>query len=269
MHNFFKIPYKRVLIEICLAIILVPLICYNNIYYPKKQILDTNYKYEEIYFRSLDNTKLNARYIPPKENMPTILFSHGNWGNISWFFDTMIPFAEKGYGIFIYDYRGFGKSKGFPYENGLYKDLRASIKYLNEEKHTPNKNIVLWGLSIGGGVVSKIAAEENFKAVIMQSTFTNIEDMAVHQISKVTGNKYLSRLPKIVPCLQKFDNYSRIDKINPPFLLIHSKGDTQIPYEQAVKNSKKAKYAKFVLVNDDDHTEYTNSLPVILEFLSL
>lgn len=122
---------------------MVPLICYNNIYYPKKQILDTNYKYEEVYFRSLDNTKLNARYIPPKENKPIILFSHGNWGNISWFFDIMIPFAKKGYGIFIYDYRGFGKSKGFPYENGLYKDLRASIYYLNKEKRTPNKDIIL------------------------------------------------------------------------------------------------------------------------------
>lgn len=279
MKNFFKIPYKRIFIEILLVLILVPLIAYNNIYFPIKKIENNiNFDYEEVIFNSIDNTKLSGWYFPAKENknsigknMPVIILSHGNWGNVSYFTNLVIPVVKNGYNVFIYDYRGFGKSKGFPYENGLYKDLEAAIKYINSEKKVKNKDIILWGLSIGGGVVSKIAAEnggDNFKAVILQSTFSSIQDMGVQVIQKSTHMEKAGTIAKIYPNFQKYDTYSRIDKIKSPLFIIHSKGDTKIPYQMSEKLAQKNKNAKLKLVDANDHLEYFNSLPLILEFLN-
>lgn len=271
MQKFFKqflsIPYKRLFIEVIIGCLFIPLYCYNHIFSPRKKVYPALYKHEDIYFNSIDNTKLNGWYIEPEKGFPTILFSHGNGGNISYFFDMLVPAAEKGYGVFIYDYRGYGNSRGFPYENGVYNDLRGAVQYLNNEKNTPNKNIILWGLSVGGAVTSKIAAENNFKAVILQSTFTNIPDMGIYTLQRVSGIKQLGNIAKIPVCFQKFDTCSRIDKIQPPILITHSKDDILVPYQLAVKNSQKNKNAKLVLVAEDSHNSYENSLPVILDFI--
>lgn len=262
-----KISFYRIFILTIIGLFFIPLFCYNWIFSPQKKVYQSVYKHEDVYFKSIDKKTLNGWYIKPKNGFPTILFSHGNGGNICYFFDILIPAAQKGYGIFIYDYRGYGNSKGFPYENGLYNDLRGAVRYLNSEKNTVNGDIILWGLSVGGAVTSKIASETDFKAVILQSTFTNVEDMGMYIVQKLTGKKSLGIIAKIVPCFQKFDTYSRIDKIHNPCLLIHSKDDDLIPYKLAVKNSNKNKNAKFVLVNEDGHNSCENSLPVIMDFL--
>lgn len=262
-----KISFQRIFILTLIGLLFIPVFCYNWIFSPQKKVYPCVYKHEDIYFKSIDKTMLNGWYVKPKNGFPTILFSHGNGGNICYFFDMLIPAAQKGYGIFIYDYRGYGNSKGFPYENGVYNDLRAAVQYLNREKNTANNNIILWGLSVGGAVTSKIASESDFKAVILQSTFSNVPDMGIYVVQKFTGNKSLGFIAKIVPCFQKFDTYSRINKIHNPLLLIHSVDDDLIPYQLAVKNLNKNKNAEFVLVKDDGHNSCENSLPVILNFI--
>ena len=122
-------------------------------------------------------------------------------------------------------------------------------------------------MSIGGGVTSKIAIEDDFKAVILQSTFTNTRDMGKATLKRVTKKDWLQNLVYFVPFIQKFDNYSRIDKITEPLLIVHSIDDSMIPYYQAIKNNKKSKNGEFSLVNGDDHNDYENSLPVIVDFL--
>jgi len=258
---------KRICIEVLIGVLIIILVCANNIYHPIKEVYQTSYQHEDIYFNSLDGTKLNAWYIEPKQGYPTILFSHGNGGNISYFFDMLTKAADKGYGIFIYDYRGYGKSKGFPYENGLYQDIEAAIKYLNTEKKTSDENIILWGLSLGGAVSTKAALSHNFKALILQSTFTNIKDMGEATLYRITKNENTKYIIKIIPFFQKYDTYSRIDKIKIPILIIHSKDDSLIPYKLAIKNASKNQSAKLKLVNDDNHNDYENSLPIIINFI--
>ena len=262
-----KISVKRIIIEVLIGILIIILYCPNNIYYPVKEVYNSDYPHENVYFNSKDGTKLNAWYIAPNKNKPVILFSHGNGGNISYFFDMLIPFAQEGYGIFIYDYRGYGNSSGFPYENGLYNDLRGAVNYLNKEKNISDKDIILWGLSVGGGVTSKIANENEFKAVIFQSTFTNIRDMGKVVLKRLTHSDFFSNIVYIVPFFQNFNTYSRIDKITEPILITHSKDDELIPYEMAVKNAGKNKKAKLVLVNNDTHNYIENSPVKIMEFI--
>lgn len=241
--------------------------CTNNIYFPSKEVYETKYPHENVYFKTIDGKKLNAWYVPPKKDYPIIMFSHGNGGNISYFFDMLIPVTNMGYGVFIYDYRGYGKSEGFPFEKGLYKDARAALNFLNNEKNIKSENIILWGLSIGGGVTSQIAIENDFKAVILQSTFTNTKDMGKATLKRATKKDWMQNFVYLFPFIQKFDNYSRIDKITEPLLITHSMDDSMIPYEQAIKNHSKAPMAEFVLVKNDDHNDYENSLPVIVDFL--
>lgn len=241
--------------------------CANNIYFPSKEVYETKYPHENVYFKTIDGKKLNAWYVPPKKDYPIIMFSHGNGGNISYFFDMLIPVTNMGYGVFIYDYRGYGKSEGFPFEKGLYKDARAALNFLNNDKNIKSENIILWGLSIGGGVTSQIAIENDFKAVILQSTFTNTKDMGKATLKRATKKDWMQNFVYLFPFIQKFDNYSRIDKITEPLLITHSMDDSMIPYEQAIKNHSKAPMAEFVLVKNDDHNDYENSLPVIVDFL--
>lgn len=262
-----KINWKRIFLSIIIECYIILFLCTNNIYFPSKEVYETKYPHENVYFKTIDDKKLNAWYVPPKKEYPIIMFSHGNGGNISYFFDMLIPVANMGYGVFIYDYRGYGKSEGFPFEKGLYKDARAALNFLNNEKNIKSENIILWGLSIGGGVTSQIAIEDDFKAVILQSTFTNTRDMGKATLKRVTKKDWLQNLVYFVPFIQKFDNYSRIDKITEPLLIVHSIDDSMIPYYQAIKNNKKSKNGEFSLVNGDDHNDYENSLPVIVDFL--
>ena len=262
-----KISWQRIFLSIIIGCYVILFSCANNIYFPSKEVYETKYPHENVYFKTIDGKKLNAWYVPPKKDYPIIIFSHGNGGNISYFFDMLIPVANMGYGVFIYDYRGYGKSEGFPFEKGLYKDARAALNFLNNEKNIKSENIILWGLSIGGGVTSQIAIENDFKAVILQSTFTNTKDMGKATLKRATKKDWMQNFVYLFPFIQKFDNYSRIDKITEPLLITHSMDDSMIPYEQAIKNHSKAPMAEFVLVKNDDHNDYENSLPVIVDFL--
>lgn len=262
-----KISWKRIFLSIIIVCYIILFSCTNNIYFPSKEVYETKYPHENVYFKTIDGKKLNAWYVPPKKDYPIIMFSHGNGGNISYFFDMLIPVTNMGYGVFIYDYRGYGKSEGFPFEKGLYKDARAALNFLNNDKNIKSENIILWGLSIGGGVTSQIAIENDFKAVILQSTFTNTKDMGKATLKRATKKDWMQNFVYLFPFIQKFDNYSRIDKITEPLLITHSMDDSMIPYEQAIKNHSKAPMAEFVLVKNDDHNDYENSLPVIVDFL--
>ena len=152
-----KINWKRIFLSIIIGFYIILFLCTNNIYFPSKEVYETKYPHENVYFKTIDGKKLNAWYVPPQKEYPIILFSHGNGGNISYFFDMLIPVINMGYGIFIYDYRGYGESEGIPFEQGLYKDARAALAFLNNEKNIKSENIILWGLSVGGAVTSKIA----------------------------------------------------------------------------------------------------------------
>ncbi len=263
-----KISAKRILIAVLLGFFIIILYCSNNIYYPIKKVYETNYSHENIIFNSLDGKKLNGWYVKPKDGKPTILFSHGNGGNICYFFDMLIPVAEKGYGVFIYDYRGYGNSEGFPYENGLYNDLRSAKKFLNTEKETPDKDIILWGLSLGGAVTSKIANEGDFKAVILQNTFTSIKDVGKYTLKKVTKIKVSEHFVSLIPFFQNFNTNDRIDKITEPLLIIHSVYDEMIPYTMSAKLHYKNKNSTLILVhNKDGHNNYEHSLPLIIKYI--
>lgn len=249
------------------------------IYYPIKSNmmpvrLEIEGKLQDIYFYSLDGLKLNAWYIKAKDNMPTVIYCHGQGENISLWQNVAQFLADNGYGVFMLDYRGHGRSEGTPFESGLYIDLESSIKYLKDNEKVEQSNIVLWGRSIGGAVVADVASRDRFRGVILESTFTNIRDEAIH----LTQNGILesrfgfweglaSNFVKFMPLTQKFQTEFKIYKINYPLLIGHSIHDKTVPVQMAYKLAAHNPKCQLYISKTGAHHSSEWFYPRVLEFL--
>lgn len=237
------------------------------IFYPIKQYfaeirIDAEHPVQDTYFYSRDGYKLNGWYIKADNNKPTIIYCHGQGENLSEWQNIAQFLSDKGYGVFMIDYRGHGKSEGTPYETGLYIDLQSSIKYLILYEKVPKDNIILWGRSMGGAVVADIASRSDFKAVILESTFTNLRDEAIHLTSNGILESKLgfwrslsTRFVKFMPLKQKFRTDKKIHKITAPLLIGHSGNDTTVPAYMSRKLAKLNPSAKLYISKNGGHHE--------------
>jgi alpha-beta hydrolase superfamily lysophospholipase len=225
-----------------LLFLVLPLAIPSKIYYPYKELVTPYIQVQDVSFFTDDNITLSAWYSKAKHNKPTVIFCHGNGGNISYYQEIIKLLTDNGYGVLAIDYRGYGKSGGKSSEKGLYTDLRSAVKYLKSEQHISENNIILWGLSLGGAVVAEVADEGNFKGVILQSPFTSIRGMANHIILNMLHLSNDIYITKYMPIIQKFDNVSNVGKIKAPLLIAHAETDEVIPvkmtYELAKLNPK-------------------------------
>ena len=164
-----------------------------------------------------------AWFIPAgRTSNGTILFSHGNAGNIGDRGESIRHFHEMDYNVFIYDDGGYGNSTGSPSEQRCYADIRAAWTHLTEERGIDAHDIVLFGRSLGAGPTAQLATEVDARAVILESTFTSIPDMAGEQFP-IFPARLLVR--------HTFDNLSKVGEISAPKLHIHSPDDELIPYK--------------------------------------
>jgi hypothetical protein len=229
---------------------------------------------KEIYFYSRDGVKLNAWYIKAENNNPTIIYCHGQGENIS-LWQNIIEFLSKnGYGIFMLEYRGHGKSEGDPTESGLYVDLESAIKYLQENENIFKDNIILWGRSLGGAIVADVASRDDFKGVILDSTFTNIRSEAIHLTStgilesKIGFWKKISYFSvRFLPITQKFETDKKIYKIKSPLLIGHSINDTTVPVEMSYKLANLNRKAKLFISNKGSHHDSEWFFHEVLKFI--
>jgi len=248
------------------------------IYYPVNknmaEIRVAQSKINDVYFYSRDGIRLNALYISADNNKPTVIYCHGQGENISEWQNIAQFLANNGYGVFMLDYRGHGKSTGSPSESGLYIDLESSIKYLTDNKNVIRTDIILWGRSLGGAIVADVASRDKFKGVILESTFTNIRDEAIHLTSTgiLESNMGLwsvlsTKVVKFIPITQKFSTDSKIYKIKSPLLIGHSINDTTVPVEMAYKLGALNPYAKLYISETGSHHESDWFFGKIQEFL--
>jgi len=168
---------------------------------------------------------------------PCILYLHGNAGNIG----HRLPGLREMYyklkcDIFIIDYRGYGNSSGSPSEYGLIRDAKAALKYLSERAPVDNKNIIVFGRSLGGAVAIALTAKypNKIKALVVENTFTRIDDMASVLFGRITKIKNADR---ILPFLyfyisNPWRSINRIPKVTRPILFFSGLKDQLIPPEQ-------------------------------------
>ena len=180
---------------------------------------------QDIQVTTEDGLTLNAWYVPPSQpGKETIIYYHGNgshYGERTW---RARHYADKGYGVVIASYRGYGGNPGQPTEEGLYKDARAYFKWLREDKKLSAKDIILYGESLGSGVSIEMATQYDVKAVILEAPYTSILNIAKE------------RYPFMPVGLLLKDRFLSIDKIaavTEPLFIFHGRLDRLIPSHPA------------------------------------
>ena len=184
---------------------------------------DAGMPYETVRLDTDDGETLHGWWIPtPDVSRGTLLFFHGNAGNISGRLESVQQFHQLGLNVLIVDYRGYGQSTGAPSEEGIYNDASACWQYLTDERGIPAGDIVVFGRSMGGGPATWIASRHRPGAVILESVFTSVPDVGAH---------HYPFLPVKTLATNQFDNASRVGAINAPLLSIHSRNDRVVPFE--------------------------------------
>ena len=178
--------------------------------------------FENIVLKTKDGLRLNGWYIPAEKSEFTVLFCHGNGGNMMHRLDSINIFYNLGLSCFIFDYRGYGSSEGKPTEEGTYLDVMAAYQWLTEEKKISPEDIIIFGRSLGGSIAAQLAAKVEAKSLIIESGFTSYVDI---------GRKFYPYMP--VRWFARF-SYKTIDYLSDvrcPVMIIHSRNDDVVPFE--------------------------------------
>lgn len=186
---------------------------------------------EDVQLTASDGVRLHGWYCTPHmgrggalEPVPTdatLLFLHGNAGNISHRYEIIEDFVKLPVNVLIIDYRGYGKSEGHPSEQGLYDDARAAWDYLTSARGIPASRIVIFGESLGGAVAIDLASKTNACGLVVQSSFTSVADMAAELMPFIP--RFMLRT--------KMDSLSKVASVSCPKLFIHSQADEIVPYK--------------------------------------
>lgn len=209
--------------------------------------------YEDVFLAVEDGLRLHGWFIPSRGAKQTVLFFHGNAGNISHRSASVNIFHRLDLNVFIIDYRGYGKSQGRPDEDGLYEDARAAWRYLTKERDLDGKSIILFGRSLGGAVAAELAAEVQPGGLILESTFSSAKDVA---------NAILPVLSRLIFLRFDFNTAAYVRKVTCPVLVLHSPDDEIIPFRLGEKVYQAAHEPKsFVELTGDHNSGFLMSQP--------
>lgn len=203
---------------------------------------DVGLAYEEVQLPSGPET-VHAWYVPAQHPRGTVLFCHGNGGNISHRLDTLVLLHRLGMNTLLFDYRGYGRSTGTPSEQGTYADGQAAWDWLLAQG-TPPERIVLLGRSLGGAVAARLAVENAPAALVLESTFTSVPDM---------GASLYPYLPVRLLSRFSYDTLARLPKVRCPVLIAHSPADDIVPYALGRTLFDRASEPKAFLELTGDH----------------
>ena len=183
-------------------------------YFPVKEKISKSFykntKLKIIDISTSDGLILKSLYKKSETNInKTILVFHGNAGHIGHRVSKFKPFMDKGYGLLLLEYRGYGENKGKPTKLGLYRDSEAAIHYLIKQK-IKTKKIIVYGESLGTAIAAKLSTNYIFNTTILEAPFTSVADVAQKRYW-IFPAKYL--------VLDNFDNLGIIEKIKSPLLL--------------------------------------------------
>jgi fermentation-respiration switch protein FrsA (DUF1100 family) len=229
---------------------------------------DIGLQYEDVGIDTADGERLHGWYVPATNARGTLLFFHGNAGNISHRLESILIFNRLALDVLIVDYRGYGQSTGRPGEQGTYRDAQAAWDYLVRERSVSPGNIVIFGRSLGGAVgawlASELPAVEQPAAVIIESAFTSGADMA-RRLYPVYPARLLTRL--------RYPVVDYVQRISCPVLVVHSRNDEIIPFAMGRAIYEAAPQPRDFIELRGDHNagfwisreEYAAGLDVFLE----
>jgi len=158
--------------------------------------------------------RIAAVYLPNPARRTPVLFSHGNAEDLGWVLPSLPPLRDLGFGVFAYDYRGYGLSQGRASEQHVYADIDAAYDYLTRELRVPAARIILYGRSLGAGAAVDLAARQSVGGLIVESPF-------------LTAFRVMTRIP-LFP-FDRFRNVDKIGRVRCPVLVMHGEADEIVP----------------------------------------
>ena len=213
---------------------------------------------ERVKITTADNIELLGWFHEKNlKEFKTLIFFHGNAGSLENRIHKLNHFQDMDINFLIIAWRGFSGNNGKPSEQGLYIDGKSSIDWLIE-KGVDEKNLILYGESLGTGVATHLAQNKSYAGVILETPFTSMTDAA---------KKFYPYIPVKFLLKDKFENYKKIKNINSPILIMHGEVDQIVPFKMGKKIyeiANEPKYSYFTKY-DDHMMEYDNNLVLVLK----
>lgn len=220
---------------------------------------DVGLKYQDVSIRVSDQESIHGWFLPVAGATATVLFFHGNAGNISHRLETLRLFSELGLQTLIIDYRGYGQSDGSPGESASYEDAIAAWQWLVEQQLIDPSSLIIYGRSLGGGVASYLASQRVAGALVLDSTFLSMRQMA---------KDHYWWLPVDWTLRIYYNTASRLPDIEMPTLIFHSRDDEIVNYKHAEQLAKLARKLKQLIPLTGSHnTLVAFNRPVYLQHL--
>ena len=202
------------------------------------------HNFETINFKTSDNFELKGWFHLKNSNKKTILFLHGNAGNLDNRIDKLNFLGNMDINFLIISWRGYSGNPGNPSETGLYKDALGGIEWLNK-KGISNDRIILYGESLGTAITTEVAQNENFAGIILEAPFTSMVDM---------GQKIYPIFPVKFLLKDKYESDKKIKNIKSPILIMHGEVDKIVPFWMGKKLYELANQPKYsYFPKYDDH----------------
>ncbi len=261
--------FRNNLLQIILIIFFIYFLVLVFLYFYQRNLLyhpnENNYSedkisvdIENVRIKTSDNIELLGWYHEKNlKDSKTLIFFHGNAGSLENRIHKLNHFRDMNINFLIIAWRGFSGNNGNPSEQGLYEDGKSAIDWLIK-KGVSEKNLILYGESLGTGVATHLAQNKNFAGVILETPFTSMIDAA---------KKFYPYIPVKLLLKDKFENYKKIKNINSPILIMHGEADQLVPFsmgEKIYEIANEPKYSYFTKY-DNHMMEYDENLVLALK----
>lgn len=225
-----RIPYQpaRLSCYVALALALMPRFADQLVYFPTREHdggtpAALRLAYEDVALVAGDGVHLHAWWVPAAPARRTVLFLHGNAGNISHRLDKLAVLHGFDANVLLLDYRGYGHSEGAPDEDGTYRDAEAAYGWLCR-RGIAARTIIAYGESLGGPIAVDLATRRPLGGVVLESAPSSIVAVAKHHYPWAPVEWFLSA---------RYDALARIGGVRAPILILHSPGDEIVPFAMA------------------------------------
>ena len=229
--------------------------------------------YEEAEIYSADGIELQGWFFKQPHAAPTILFCHGTSYNASDLWVTSeraTSFGEflrgTGCNFLVFDYRGYGRNGGTATEDGTYADGAAALGWLYGRGDVDPASIFIYGFSMGGGIATELATREPNAGLILRAAFTSMRDMVIDWDSRF---RFALAAAPWLP-LTRFDNLSKIRRLESPLLVMHGDADNTVPERMGQRLFEAAPDPKrYVLFPGAGHSDVATHLvvPAVRQFV--